>query len=88
MATIDIKVGYANQTKAFRFSSELLVAEALKEIKERFAEDTGLSFALFQPPTKSKKARWLKSNRTFKFYGITNGVCLVTFYGFVHNLSE
>lgn len=76
MANVEIKVSYDNQTKTFRFSSELLVEEALKEIKERFFDESGLSFGLFQPATKTKKARWLKNNRTLKFYGITNGVWL------------
>lgn len=75
MATINVKIIYETSTKMFRFSVDMLIEEALKEIKSRFSEDTGIEHRLFQSASKNKKSRWLKNNRTFKFYGIGNGVC-------------
>lgn len=75
MATINVKIIYEDFTKMFRFSVDMLIEDALKEIKARFKDESGVEHRLFQNATKNKKSRWLKNNRTFKFYGIENGVC-------------
>lgn len=81
MASINIKVIIKNQTKTFRFSNEMYIGEAIKEILLKL-NDTGsaLDHGLFQPASGELKARWLKNNRTFKYYGIASGVCIFFYY--------
>lgn len=77
MASINVKILVGDQTKTFRFSIDSYVSDALKEIKEKLPMGTSGSadHGLFQPAAGEIKPRWLKNNRTLKFYGITNGVC-------------
>lgn len=83
MASINVKVIIKNQTKTFRFSNELYIGEAIKEILVKLNEtSSALDHGLFQPATDEIKARWLKNNRTFKYYGIASGVCISTLYLF------
>lgn len=64
---VTLKIRHGELQKAMRFSSELSIAELLKEIAETFdvsKEAKGLFHG----------SRWLSPNRTLSFYDLTNGV--------------
>lgn len=84
MASINVKVLVGDQSKTFRFPLESYVSEAIREVREKIVSgSTGASdHGLFQPATGEIKPRWLKNNRTLKYYGITNGVCKIVWTGF------
>lgn len=77
MAAINLKIKVSDgSTKVFRFSIDAPIGDLLKDIREKIGEEgPGKDHGLFQPGSKGKPARWLKANRTMKFYGINNGVC-------------
>jgi len=51
----------------------------LKDIRDKIGEQgTGKDHGLFQAATKDRPARWLKANRTLKYYSISTGVRIDT----------
>jgi hypothetical protein len=81
MAAINLKVKVNDgTTKVFRFAIDAPIGDLLKDIREKIGEaGDGKDHGLFQAGSKGKPARWLKANRTMKFYGINNGVCSFSF---------
>ncbi|XP_049848543.1 talin-B-like [Schistocerca gregaria] len=71
MASVNVKIIIGDFTKVFRFSVDSFVADAIKEIQHKLGQEGG-DHGLYQPAYKGKKARWLKGNRTLKFYNIVN----------------
>lgn len=61
------------QEKTFRFSPDLAVWEASKEISEKLNVG-GADHALFQAASGSRKGRWLKPNITLKAAELLSGV--------------
>eukprot|EP01122_Echinamoeba_exundans_P006474 TRINITY_DN1832_c0_g2_i1.p1 TRINITY_DN1832_c0_g2~~TRINITY_DN1832_c0_g2_i1.p1 ORF type:complete len:1932 (+),score=539.51 TRINITY_DN1832_c0_g2_i1:105-5900(+) len=72
MAAINLRVKFEDQSiKTFRFSLDAPLGDLLLDIKEKVGGDKGArDHGLFQPSTKETPARWLRSNRPLKYYGI------------------
>jgi hypothetical protein len=62
------------KTKTMRFTGNMSISEACKDIREK-TEDGGADHALFRPPNdlKHRKGAWLLGNRTFNFYDVISG---------------
>jgi hypothetical protein len=76
MAAINLKITTGpGVVKSFRFSIDQPIGELVKDIREKIGdESSGKDHALFQAGAKGRPPRWLKNNRTLKFYNINNGV--------------
>jgi talin len=76
MAAINLKITTGpGVIKSFRFSVDQPIGELARDIREKIGDEgSGKDHALFQAGTKARPPRWLKNNRTLKFYNINNGV--------------
>ncbi len=62
------------QTKTMRFTGNMSISEACKDIREK-TEEGGPDHSLFRPPNaiKARKGQWLRGDRTFNFYDVISG---------------
>jgi hypothetical protein len=80
MAAINLRIKFEDLSiKTFRFALDAPLGDLLLDIKEKVGGDKGArDHGLFQPSGKETPARWLRSNRTLKYYGIVANVRILS----------
>lgn len=63
-------------TKTMRFVGEMSVSEMAKEIRDKVPNAGGSDHGIFQPGTITQKPRWLRIEKTLRFYDLQSGVRL------------
>ena len=61
-------------TKTMRFTGNMSISEACKDIREKL-EQGGPDHSLFRPPNalKHRKGQWMRGDKTFNFYDVISG---------------
>jgi len=57
-----------------RFVGEMSISEVAKEIREKVPNAGGADHGIFQPGNITQKPRWLKPEKTIRFYDLHSGV--------------
>jgi talin len=75
---ISLKVNMRSigNTKTMRFVGEMSISEVAKEIREKVPNAGGNDHSIFQPGTVTQKPRWLRVEKTLRFYDLQSGVTI------------
>ncbi len=77
--SLKVKLVSLGTTKTMRFMQDMSVSEMCKEIREKCPNAGGADHGIFQPGGPLQKPRWLKPDKTLRFYDLQSGVTCNSF---------